>query len=114
MADASILKHLQITTLGHMEDDGVLELLTTGGLNTVAMLSSQAWGCKDIEMLDLEIEIMFKQENVIRVLEEMVEAEWEFIQYKTRHRAYPWVIGSPDLLREYFGLIQGMSKLHSV
>lgn len=134
MVHASTLKHLQVTTLGHMEDDGVLELLVrglnlkvillqcqrpTGGQNTVAVLSSRIWGCKDIEMLDLGFEITFMDKDILRVLEEMAETEpamkkWEYAQYATRYKIHPQVLGSPDLLRGYFGLIRGMSKLHSV
>ncbi|KAG0070981.1 hypothetical protein BGZ89_011940 [Linnemannia elongata] len=131
---APTLERLLITTDGQMDDNGILELLvrgqrlrdislrcnaTTGGEDTLSVLSSQPWGCKDVEKLDLEFMITFESKVIIRVLEEMAETdptmkEWTYCRKYSRGRGYRDVLGTSEILRGYLGLIRGLGKLRDV
>lgn len=128
------LERLNITTTGQMDDNGILELLvrgqrlrdislrctkTTGGEDTASFLSSQPWGCKDVEKLYLGFMITFEDKVIKLVLEEMAETdpimkEWTYRVYNYRFRDRRRAVGTPDMLRDYLGLIRGLSNLREV
>ncbi|KAH7042461.1 hypothetical protein BKA57DRAFT_472061 [Linnemannia elongata] len=131
---APTLEALHITTDGQMDDNGILELLvrgqrlrdislcctaTTGGEDTLSVLSSQPWGCKDVEKLDLGFMITFESKVIICVLDKMTKAdpimkEWTYRMEYGRYESDQHVVGTPDMLRSYLGLIRGLSKLRDV
>ncbi|KAK3830179.1 MAG: hypothetical protein JOS17DRAFT_775517 [Linnemannia elongata] len=126
------LESLRITATRQMDDNGILELLVRGQrltdislrctaktdiTDTVSVLSSQPWGCKDVETLDLGLMIAFEGKAIKRVLKQMAETdpimkEWT-LEY-SHHVRHQHVFGTRGMLRGYLRMIRGLSKLREV